>query len=538
MLHYVQALHKEDIGMKRINWVRGISALAVILLFAGTVLGFSGVSKKTLPTAAKKETVVAEGIKNSAYAGSEACKNCHQKEHADWKETWHANMHRDIKPSIVKADFNNVEITYKEVEIETADKKKVKISPSIKLVKDGDKFTFTLIDKDNAANNQTYPVAYVLGGNWEQHFEAAVNGMYYATPMRWVMSDGQWRTKPFNSFWWIADDTPDGRPKKPEEMPKAQVGDAKCDACHTTGFKTSKDKASGKWTAVKSELGISCEMCHGPGSKHIATPSKENIVNPAKLNALQQNQLCGQCHSRVTNKNEKDLAFPQGFFIGNTDLHDRVEFWTYSTKPKNFWPNDFASKNRQQYHDIQKSKHQNAGVTCITCHDVHSPKKGYAQIRGDKASLCSSCHTASADMYKGSIMQQTGVNCTDCHMAKIANRAGSTKKTKEHWDTSSHTFTVVMPHAADDLKMRSSCDACHQGEKRGAVGSVMLKQQIEAKKKIEEVSAAISSHEKTGKEATKAKDLLNKILLDKSSGAHNYQKTMALLDEAMKSLNK
>ena len=350
------------------------------------------------------------------------------------------------------------------------------------------------------------------------------------------MADGQWRTKPFNNFWWIADGTPDGKPKKPEEMPLNQVGDAKCDACHTTGFKTSKDKASGKWTAVKSELGISCEMCHGPGSNHIKSPGKTTIVNPVNLNALQQDQLCGQCHSRVTNKQDKDIAFPQDFFIGNPDLQDRVEFWTYSNKPKNFYANDFASKNRQQYHDIQKSKHQNAGVTCITCHDTHSPKTGRSQIRGDKGMLCASCHTASVEMYKNSVMAKAGANCTDCHTAKTANRAGGTKKAKEHWDTASHTFKVVMPHTADDLKMRSSCDACHQGEKRSAYGAAVVKQQMEVKKKIEEVNTVIAAYEQSGKKASKAGELLNKVLSDKSSGAHNYQKAMALLEEASKNL--
>ncbi len=524
--------------MNRIYGLKGLLVPVLILLCAGAVFGFSGGAKKSLPTAEKKKAVIVEGIKNANYVGSTACKECHQKEHADWKGTWHANMHRDIDTSIVKADFNNVEITYKDVEIETADKKKVKISPAIRLAKEGGKFAFTLIDKDNPANNQTYPIAYVLGGNWEQHFEAVASGMYYATPMRWVMADGQWRTKPFNDFWWIADGTPDGRPKKPEEMPLNQVGDAKCDACHTTGFKTSKDKASGRWTAVKAELGISCEMCHGPGSNHVKSPGKDTIVNPTRLNALQQDQLCGQCHSRVTNKNEKDLAFPQDFFIGNTDLQDRVEFWTYSTKPKNFWPNDFASKNRQQYHDIQKSKHQNAGVTCITCHDAHSSKTGYAQVRGDKGMLCASCHTASAEMYAGSVMAKSGTNCSDCHAAKIANRSGSTRKTKEHWDTTSHTFKVVMPHTAADYKMRSSCDSCHAGNIRDEKGAAMLKQQMEIKNKIEEVSAAVAVYEKKGKEATKAKNLLNAVLLDKSSGAHNYQKVMDMLDDAMKSLKK
>jgi len=507
-------------------------------LIASGAVPASAKDKTPLPRAEIKNAVSTAGVKGAQYVGSKACKECHQKEFSDWTSTWHANMHREIQPSIVKADFNNIEITYQDMEIEGPDKKKVRISPSIRLSKEDGKFTFTLIDKDNPSNNQTYPIVYVLGGNWNQHFEAKVGDMYFATPMRWEVTDGQWFAKPFNDFWWAEDGTPDGRPRKPEEMPKAQSGDAKCDACHTTGFKASKDTATGKWVGAKSELGIACEKCHGPGSNHIAAPGKETIVNPTRLNALQQNQLCGQCHSRVTNTSEKDLAFPQDYFIGNTDLHDRVEFWTYSTKQKNFWPNEFSSKNRQQYNDMRMSKHYDAGITCITCHDMHSPKKGYTQIRGDKDSLCVSCHTANAQIYNGSVMQQAGVSCPDCHAAKIANRSGATKKAKEHWDTTSHTFKVVMPHTASDYKMRSSCDACHQGGTRDDKGASMLKQQALVKKKIEAVKTALAEYEKNGKKALEPRVLLDKVVLDRSLGAHNHQKAMMLLDDAMKSLKK
>jgi septation ring formation regulator EzrA len=70
------------------------------------------------------------------------------------------------------------------------------------------------------------------------------------------------------------------------------------------------------------------------------------------------------------------------------------------------------------------------------------------------------------------------------------------------------------------------------------MGAAMLKQQMEVKKKIEEVSSAMSSYEKKGEKATKAKKLLNEVLLDKSSGSHNYQKAMDMLDDAMKSLKR
>jgi hypothetical protein len=106
----------------------------------GIALAYESNPGKSLPLAAKGPLIVSDSLKGTNYIGSQACASCH-----------------------------------KDVEVETPDKKKVKISPTIKLNRDGDNFNFTLLDKDNPANNQTYPIAYVFGGNWNQHFEAQVD---------------------------------------------------------------------------------------------------------------------------------------------------------------------------------------------------------------------------------------------------------------------------------------------------------------------------------------------------------------------------
>ncbi len=509
--------------------------VVAIASFMGPSLGSAQTAK--LPVTPLSAAVVVDGIKGSDFIGSDRCQVCHAKEHAAWRRTWHANMHRKSDSTIVVADFDNVELTYRDVEIESADRKKVKIAPTIRLSRDGDRFFVTLVDKDDATNNQTYPIAFVLGGNWEQHFEAQVGDRLFATPMRWVVADKQWRLGPFNTFWWSADGTPDGRPKKAAEMPALQVGDAKCDGCHTTGFSASKDAATGRWSGKYASLGVGCESCHGPGSKHAEAPAKQNIVNPRQLNARQQEQLCGQCHSRVTNKAERDLVFPQGFVAGNVDLHDRVEFWTYSTQPGNFWANEFSNKNRQQYQDARFSKHERVGVTCITCHDVHSTERGYAQVRGDKNAQCAACHQASEAMYADSTMAKAGVGCIDCHMAHIANRAGATAKTREFWDVSSHTFRAVMPQEAADYKMRSSCDACHAGDDRTARGAAMQRTMNDVQAQLQKLRASISIAKAQRRSTVDAQALVDQVLLDRSAGTHNPQKAMSLLDAAMTKLS-
>jgi len=85
--------------------------------------------------------------------------------------------------------------------------------------------------------------------------------------------------------------------------------DEKCLKCHTTGY----DKATGYKTAADEALaGVTCENCHGPGSKHeeVAqpfakvkelTPEQEKMIRDSIWKMLPQN-VCVTCHSVQAHK--------------------------------------------------------------------------------------------------------------------------------------------------------------------------------------------------------------------------------------------
>lgn len=503
-----------------------VTALLFVALGVGGVLPAEAkekpvvVGKGAVPVGLIRPSASVTAVEGATYVGSQSCRDCHSKEYTEWAASGHANMLRAVTPDIVKGDFANCEIAYEGVEVEAADKSKVKIAPKIKTeTKDG-KFFVTLLDMDNPANNQSYEVVEVLGSLWEQQYYLKVGDKIFPSPVRWVANDKQWRKVAFAPFWWVADGTADGRPKKPEEMPGKQTVDYQCNGCHTTNFIAKKDE-QGKYAFSRIEGGIGCEQCHGPGSKHVDAQGDGGILNPAKLGTWQQEQLCGQCHIRVTSKQDKDFAFPLGFRTGQTDLQDKVEFWTYSTKPANFWGNEDAKKNRQQYHDTMRSGHMAAGVTCSACHLDHATKHLTSSLKLPREQQCIGCHTAQKAMFEGSVHAQKGVTCVDCHMAKMGNRAGATQKTpKDPWDVSAHTMRVVTPEEADVFKMRSSCDKCHSGAERSAKGAQLMGVREDVLNKTQRAlqGTAIS------------KENLNKVLMDGSLGAHNPQKTLQLLE--------
>lgn len=198
------------------------------------------------------------------------------------------------------------------VEVEDANKTKVKLAPKVRTeTKDG-KYFVTLLDADNATASQSYEVVEVLGSLWEQQYYLKVGNKIFPSPVRWVNKDMQWRKAASASMWWVADGEVWMESRNCLRRYRASnrwIFSAT--GATTTGFSAKDDQ--GTYSFARQEGGIGCESCHGPGSKHVAAQGQGNIVNPAKLGTVQQEQLCGQCHSRVTSKQDKDFAFPLGF---------------------------------------------------------------------------------------------------------------------------------------------------------------------------------------------------------------------------------
>lgn len=513
---------------------------------------------------------------DARYVGSDSCKSCHEKQHAEWAATWHAKMERLPSPDIVLGDFNNRVITYKDVAVKGKDGKEEKLAFQVRTSQRDGKFFFTVLDKDNAANDQTFEIAKTLGGKWDQHYEIRIGENFFPALVRWNVAAKDWNIASYRPEDWVAaDGTPDGRPLRLDEISKSRVAEAKCSGCHTTGYEFYKDAAAGHWKARgQGELGIACERCHGPASKHVAEAEQAKaggkklaadattIVHPLKdLSPLQQTQVCAQCHGRNGNKTVPDLAFQQGFLPGDIDMTTRSRFWSYSgtSNPdeyKYFWPNDWAKRNRQQWQDFQKSTHFNkAGLSCITCHTFHGQAEG-AQLRQKPSELCVGCHTSAsyakrgnAELFAGSPMHKAGVQCVDCHMPKIGYRAEKTASAPHPWDVSSHTFMVALPAMEKAEGIRSSCSNCHEGQGRKLPSGVQapafdvntLDMLVKAKQSATrtEIDAAEKLLAKVdnrvaaaAKLADEAHAKINIVLLDGSLSFHNQQKAMDYVSQA------
>lgn len=93
-----------------------------------------------------------------------------------------------------------------------------------------------------------------------------------------------------------------------EDMPAKYQGNADCLACHVTGSGVASGYAGGTPDDILENLrAVTCEACHGPGSKHEEVAKK--YTNVPKLDAAQEKEVrdaiwknqpgnvCIRCHT-------------------------------------------------------------------------------------------------------------------------------------------------------------------------------------------------------------------------------------------------
>ncbi len=351
----------------------------------------------------------------STYTGSASCTPCHQREFDGWKQTRMANVVRDPKvdPSAVLGDFTTPNPLR----------------------------SFTLDD-----------VAFVYGSRYKQRYFARRGNDYYPLPAQWDIAQHKWlpyHVEP-GADWWVPYYGPSNldRPTGPT-----------CDGCHSVNYNVDTHRVT--------EWNVGCEKCHGPGSAHVAHPTRDNIVNPARLDFVRANDVCIQCHSQGRPPGNpiagRYYDWPVGFVAGER----LADFWRLEElKPgiTDFY--QFADltghKNRMQGNDYVQSTMYHRNVRCFDCHDVHNARNQSNLIAPVNA-LCLTCHTSkNAAGLHGTVSEHThhgqdspGSQCVACHMPAI-------EQTIQNTYVAAHTFRFISPVETEQTGIPNPCTSCHK----------------------------------------------------------------------------
>jgi predicted CXXCH cytochrome family protein len=238
-----------------------------------------------------------------------------------------------------------------------------------------------------------------------------------------------------------------------------------CDGCHSVNYNIKTERVT--------EWNVGCERCHGPGSAHVAHPSRANIINPARLNFVEANDTCIQCHSQgqpLKNPIEgKYYDWPVGFHMGEK-LQDywKLEEHTLGQTTFMHFADGTAHKNRMQGNDFVQSVMYTHGVKCFSCHDVHGTDNEALLIKPASV-MCLECHgpgspngphTRTIEEHTHHKSGSPGDECIACHMPKI-------EQTLADINVRSHTFRFISPAMTSAYKIPNPCTGCHKDKSIG-----------------------------------------------------------------------
>ena len=233
-------------------------------------------------------------------------------------------------------------------------------------------------------------------------------------------------------------------PQPPEDAPPAAsqgyAGSDLCMACHTdVGDHLANTPHGSKAFSRLSAQG--CESCHGPAAAHAENPD-DPALQPSmdKLSPEQQSKVCQSCHS------------------GRQQM---------------FW---------------HGSVHAKRGLSCTSCHSVHSFKSENAQLKTvSEIDSCLSCHKdVRAEMWKNSHhpLREGKMACADCHnphgsttpkmirAASVNDQCYTCHADKrgpflwEHAPVRENCMTCHTPHGSNHIKLQKTsvpylCQQCH-----------------------------------------------------------------------------
>ena len=202
-------------------------------------------------------------------------------------------------------------------------------------------------------------------------FAVKVGGQWFQSPISWYAQTKQFRISPGYE-----------QEKYPDFDRRIR---SECLYCHSS----ERDAQT---------VAISCDRCHGDGNTHALKPSRENIVNPARLRGAVRDGVCEQCHLpgavRVLNPGKRASDYRPGQLLEDA-------WTTYIAR------GDFRVASHSER--LMESACMKASGTQMWCGSCHNPHPTASRPAPSVDAICGSCHQP----------HQGGVSkCDTCHMPR------------------------------------------------------------------------------------------------------------------------
>ena len=400
-----------------------IAAVAALLLAAGVGLWLA---RSPAPEPAAPAPTAA-ALPDASYVDNAQCLGCHQTQATAWAESHHAKAMAAATTDSVRGDFDNTQFRHQGV--------------TSRFFKRGDKFFVHTDGPDGKLAD--FEIKYTFGVEPLQQYLIDIgNGRLQPLQIAWNTRERKWfhllpneKAPPGDVLHWTG---------------RYQTGNTMCIACHTTGFDKRYDPQADRFDSRWHEVNVSCQSCHGPGSRHVASPQQRGQLADLKT-PHKQVEACAACHSRraeltaqpVPGQPHLDHYLPsllrEGLYHADGQQLDEV-----------FVVGSF-----------RQSKMYRMGVSCTNCHDPHSAKP---KLPGN--ALCLQCHQTPANSAFPSATGSydtpqhhhheagtPGAQCTACHMPA--------KNYMIVQPRPDHSMRIPRPDLSVTLGTPNACNQCH-----------------------------------------------------------------------------
>ena len=437
------------------------------VLVAAVILGGILFWRSSAGTAAKQPDLT----QTATYVGAERCAPCHEEQTKLWRNSHHAQAMQTASDSTVLGNFSNAHFAKDGV-------------TSTFFKKDG-KFHVNTDGPDG--KTQDFSLPYTFGvAPLQQYLVPFPNDQMQAFVVAWDS-----RSKAEAGQHWF-DLYPDQKlaPSDPLHWTgRNQTWNYMCADCHSTNLRKNYDLAKDSYATTWSEIDVSCESCHGPGSNHVAWAQTHKKgayessngpnglvvdLKPAsglwsiskpdtgtmhwKGQARSHNEIntCAPCHSR---RHSITTDYQPGQPYLDAYVPSLLEEGVY-------YPDGQILEEDYEWGSFLQSKMYREGVTCSDCHDPHSAKLPQVSLN----SVCGKCHSLAkfgAEQHHHHKPDSAGALCVNCHMPTHTYMVVDVRR--------DHSFRVPRPDFSIAYGTPNACNQCHKDKSNSWAAETVVK---------------------------------------------------------------
>ena len=375
---------------------------------------------------------VAQG--SQGYAGSESCRECHEKFYQLWSTSFHGLAMQPYTDVLARE-----KLTPQQTDLVIG-----KLKYHADLAKG-------VVTEAGPKGRREYKIEHALGGKNVYYFLASFpRGRLQTLPVAYDVRTKQW----FDTAASGVRHFPGARGDQPVSWrDTGYTFNTGCYNCHVSQLASHYNVKTDTYKTTWAEPGINCETCHGPSAEHNrvcleapkgTVPADMKIISVKKFTPEQHNAACSGCHAKMS---PVTATYPPG-----ERFYDHYDVVTL--EDPDFYPDGRDLGENYTYTSWLISPCAKAGkINCVTCHTSSGRYKFKAEEKANEA--CMPCHENKVRdpvAHTHHKADSPANKCISCHMPMTSFA---------RMNRTDHSMLPPTPGATIAYKSPNACNLCH-----------------------------------------------------------------------------